>query len=159
MLHFRMLASAIPLLAVGILAGGQFTSASQPCIALGRSSVQLATAPWQSPQHVSFTDDASRATVRVQLVDRPELADFTVADDVDASDDAAPTRKGCPITAATRYVTIASHEKASEPVIYLSEQPGDYRLYVNSAKISVHDAAALLVGAAPPPGKLVLSQL
>lgn len=159
MLHFRMLASAIPLLAVGILAGGQFTSASQPCIALGRSSVQLATAPWQPQQHVSFTDDASRATVRVQLVDRPELADFTVADDVDASDDAAPTRKGCPITAATRYVTIATHEKASEPVIYLSEQPGDYRLYVSSAKISIRDAAALLVGAAPRPGKLVLSQL
>ncbi|CAM5510738.1 putative protein OS=Afipia felis OX=1035 GN=NCTC12722_00156 PE=4 SV=1 [Afipia felis] len=159
MLHIRMLASAIPLLAVGILAGGQFTSASQPCIPLGRSSVQLASAPWQPQQHVSFTDDASRATVRVQIVDRPELADFTVADDVDASDDAAPTRKGCPITAATRYVAIASHEKASEPIIYLSDQPGDYRLYVNSAKISVRDAAALLIGAAPRPGKLVLSQL
>jgi hypothetical protein len=159
MLHFRMLASAIPLLAVGVLAGGQFTSASQPCIAIGHTSVQLATAPWQPQQHVSFTDDASRATVRVQIVDRPELADFTVADDVDASDDAAPTRKGCPITAATRYVTIAAHEKSSDPVIYLSEQPGDYRLYVNSAKISVRDAAALLIGAAPHPGKLVLSQL
>lgn len=159
MLHLRMLASAIPLLAVGVLAGGQFTSASQPCIAIGHTSVQLATAPWQSPQHVSFTDDANRATVRVQLVDRPELADFAVADDVDASDDATPTRKGCPITAATRYVTIAAHEKASEPVIYLSEQPGDYRLYVNSARVSIRDAAALLIGAAPRPGKLVLSQL
>lgn len=159
MLHFRMLASAIPLLTVGVLAGGQFTATSQPCIALGRSSVQLATAPWQPQQHVSFTDDANRATVRVQIVDRPELADFTVADDVDASVDAAPTRKGCPITATTRYVAIASHEKASEPIIYLSEQPGDYRLYVNSAKVSVRDAAALLIGAAPRPGKLVLSQL
>ncbi|GAA3844568.1 hypothetical protein GCM10022626_11370 [[Pseudomonas] carboxydohydrogena] len=154
-----MLASAIPLLAVGVLAGGQFTSASQPCIAIGHTSVQLATAPWQSPQHVSFTDDANRATVRVQLVDRPELADFAVADDVDASADATPTRKGCPITAATRYVTIAAHEKASEPVIYLSEQPGDYRLYVNSTRVSIRDAAALLIGAAPRPGKLVLSQL
>lgn len=159
MLHIRMLASAIPLLAVSILAGGQFTSASQPCISLGHSSVQLASAPWQPQQHVSFTDDASRATVRVQIIDRPELADFTVADDVDASDDAAPTRKGCPITAATRYVTIANHEKASEPIIYLSDQPGDYRLYVNSAKVSIRDAAALLIGAAPRPGKLVLSQL
>lgn len=159
MLHIRILASAIPLLAVSILAGGQFTSASQPCISLGHSSVQLASAPWQPQQHVSFTDDASRATVRVQIVDRPELADFTVADDVDASDDAAPTRKGCPITAATRYVTIANHEKASEPIIYLSDQPGDYRLYVNSAKVSIRDAAALLIGAAPRPGKLVLSQL
>ena len=159
MLHLRMLASAIPLLAVGVLAGGQFTSASQPCIAIGHSSVQLATAPWQSPQHVSFTDDASRATVRVQLVDRPELADFAIADDVDASDDAAPTRQGCPVTAATRYVTIASHDKASEPVIYLSAQPGDYRLYVNSAKVSVREAAALLIGAAPRHGRLVLSQL
>jgi len=159
MLHLRMLASAIPLLAVGVLAGGQFTSASQPCIAIGHTSVQIATAPWQSPQHVSFTDDASRATVRVQLVDRPELADFAVADDVEASADAAPTRKGCPITAATRYVAIASHEKASEPVIYLSDQPGDYRLYVNSSKVSARAAAALLVGAAPQQSKLILSQL
>lgn len=159
MLHLRMLASAIPLLAVGVLAGGQFTSASQPCIAIGHTSIQLATAPWQTRERVSFTDDASRATVRVQLVDRPELADFTVADDVDASDDAAPTRKGCPITAATRYVTIASHEKASEPVIYLSHQPSDYRLYVNSTKFSARDAAALLIGAAPQHGRLILSQL
>src|SRR3569623_126209 len=109
MLHHRMLASAIPLLAVGVQACGQFTSASQPCLAIGHSSVQIATAPWQAPLHVSFTDDASGATVRVQLVDRPELADFAVADDVEASADAAPTRKGCPITAATRYLAIASH--------------------------------------------------
>ncbi|ACI91550.1 conserved hypothetical protein [Afipia carboxidovorans OM5] len=159
MLHFRMLASSIPLLAVGILAGGQFTTASQPCIAVGHTSVQIATAPWQPQQHVSFTDDASRATVRVQLVDSPEMADFTVVDDVDASPDAAPTRQGCPVTAAMHYVAIAEHQKASEPIIYLSEQPGDYRLYVNSTKVSVRDAAALLIGAAPQPGQLVLSQL
>src|SRR3569833_4324024 len=107
MLLLRMLASAIPLLAVCVLAGGQFTSASQPCIAIGHTSVHIATAPWQSPQHVSFTDDASRATVRVQLVDRPELADFAVADDVEASADAAPTRKGCPITAVLCFVVFA----------------------------------------------------
>jgi hypothetical protein len=159
MLHYRMLASAIPLLAVGVLAGGHFIPASQPCISLGRSSVQMAYAPWQHPEHVSFTDDPREATVKVQLVDRPELADYAIVDDVNAPDEDLRDTASCKITAATRYVAIAVHDKPSDPVIYLSDQPGDYRLYVRSSRFSARDAAALLIDAAPRHGKLVLSQL
>lgn len=159
MLQFRMLASAIPLLAVGILAGGHVASSSQPCISLGRSSVQIAYAPWQHPEHVSFTDNPHEATVRVQLVDRPELADFAIVDDDTTSDEDVRDTASCRITNATRYVAIATHEAPSEPVIYLSEQPGDYRLYVRSKNVSPRNAAALLIDAAPRRGKLVLSQL
>jgi hypothetical protein len=159
MLHFRMLASAVPLLAVGILAGGHFAQSSQPCISLGRTSVQMSSAPWQHPEHVSFTDDPQHATVRVQLVDRPELADFAIVDDANVSDGDARDTASCKINASTRYVAIAAHDRPAEPIIFLSDQPGDYRLYVQSSRISPRDAAALLIDAAPRRGKLILSQL
>jgi len=159
MLRIRVLASAVPFLAVGFVAGGHIVPTSQPCISIGHSSVQMAYAPWQHPDHVSFTDDPDRATVRVQLVGQPELADFTVVDDVDASDRDAQDTASCRTTQATRYVAVSAHENSSDPIIYLSEQPGDYRLYVQSKHFSAREAAALLIDAAPKRGKLVLSQL
>lgn len=159
MLCIRIMASAVPLLAAGILAGGHVVPASQPCISLGNSSVQMASAPWQHADHVSFTDDSDAATVRVQLVDRPELADFTVVDDIEASEQDDEDAASCRITDATRYVAVAPHAHPSEPIIYLSDQPGDYRLYVRSKRLSAREAAALLIDAAPKHGKLVLSQL
>lgn len=159
MLRFRVMASAIPFLAVGVLAGGHVVPAAQPCISLGNSSIQMAYAPWQHPDHVSFTDDAEAATVRVQLVGRPELADFAIADDVEASEQDAQDSASCRTTAATRYVTIAPHGRGSEPVIYLSDQPGDFRLFISSKRFTAREAAALLIEAAPRRGPTVLSRL
>ncbi|MBY0382716.1 MAG: hypothetical protein K2W78_12450 [Xanthobacteraceae bacterium] len=159
MLRIRILASAIPLLAVSILAGGHVVPTSQPCISLGHGSVQMASAPWQNPDHVSFTDDPRQATVRVQLVERPELADFAVVDDVDASDQDVQDAASCRTTKTTRYVAVSAHEHPSEPIIFLSDEPGDYRLYIHSKRFSAREAAALLIDAAPKRGKLVLSQL
>ncbi|MBB5051971.1 hypothetical protein HNQ36_001945 [Afipia massiliensis] len=46
------------------------------------------------------------------------------------------------------FVSIAAHASASEPVIYLSQNPGaDYRIFVQSHTFSTRDAAALVVGA------------
>lgn len=144
MLHFKILASGGPLLALGIFAGGQFAEAPQPCIALANMSVRLGYAPWQNQQHVSFTSDPSAASVRVQIVEHPELADFTLVDD-----EGTPEAASCPISDTTRYVGIAPHAP-SEPIIYLSHEPGaDYRIFVRSKTFTAQAAAALLVGAAP----------
>lgn len=143
MLRFKILASTIPLVLAAIFAGGGLTPAHQPCIAIGGSSVQLATAPWQAQSYVAFTDDPARATVRVQIVDTPETADFAIADDID---NAAET--GCGVQAATRLIGIANVGSSSEPVIYLSRDiEPDYRIYVHSTRVTPRDAAALIVGA------------
>jgi hypothetical protein len=144
MLRVKILASAVPLLLAGVVAGGELVPEARPCIALGRASMQIATAPWQNPLHVSFTDDPETATVRVQIVDRAELADFAVIDDMRTAD----TDDSCSVNPETSFVSIADHVSGSEPVIYLSQSAGaDYRIFVQSRTFSVRDAAALVVGA------------
>ena len=148
MLRFSVLVSILPLIAAGGLAGGQLTPAAQPCIQLDHLSVRIARAPWQSQQHVSFTTDPKAATVRVQIVDGPDMADFTVVDDVEVDEAAADG--SCSGDGNVRYIGISAIPIGSEPVIYLSTEPGaDYRVYVNSKTFTAQDAAALIVGAAP----------
>lgn len=155
MLQYRILASALPLMIAGVLAGGQLVPGTQPCISLANQQVRIAYAPWQNQQHVSFTDNPAIATVRVQIVDSPELADFVVIDDIDT-----PDSTSCNAAVETRYIGITAHAAASEPIIYLSDRPGsDYRIFVRSKAFGVREAAALLVGAAPSPARQVAASL
>ena len=118
--------------------------APRPCIAVGGISVQIAPPPWHADLHVSFTDDPAAATVRVQIVDSAEAADFAVVDDVDSAEADACEAS----TATTRLSPIAAYPSASQPVIYLSQDgPADYRIFVRSKTFTARDAAALIVGA------------
>jgi hypothetical protein len=154
-MRFKILASAVPLLAAAVFARGGSLSGAHPCIAIGEASVQIASVPWRAQLHVSFTDDPSAATVRVQISDSPEAADFVVVDDVDHSEAGA-----CETNAAMRLVAISASPSASEPVIYLSpEGPADYRIYVRSKTFSVRDAAALVVGAGDGHRRLTAASL
>lgn len=142
MLRFKILASTVPLAIAAFLARGELFTSIHPCIATGDGAVQLATMPWQAQDHVSFTDDPARATVRVQIVGDAETADFAVIDD-DAVDE-----PGSCAAAAVRFIGIAASARSTDPVIYLSEQGGaDYRIFVRSRSFSPRDAAALIVGA------------
>lgn len=143
MLRVKIWASAIPLALAGIVAGNELVPSAQPCIALSGMSLQIAAGPWENQLHVSFTDDPAAATVRVQLVDRADIADFVVTDDIDAAD-----TESCGATAETKFVGITAHATAAEPVIYLSQDGGaDYRIFVQSRTFSAREAAALVVGA------------
>ena len=143
MLRFKILASAVPLIVAAVFARGELVPGSRPCISIGEASVQLASVPWRAQLHVSFTNDPAAATVRVQISDNAEAADFTVVDDMDSSEAGA-----CTANAATRLVAISATPSASEPVIYLSQDgPADYRIFVRSKTFSARDAAALIVGA------------
>lgn len=161
MLRFSVLVSALPLMALGGLAGGPLVPAAQPCIQLSNVSVRIARAAWQSQQHVSFTTDPKAATVRVQIVDSPELADFAVVDDAGSQDVAdAAEGAGCTAAGPARYIGISATAAQSEPVIYLSTEPGaDYRVYVNSQTFTAQDAAALIVGASPAPTHQIAAAL
>ncbi len=143
-MRVTVLASTIPLLLAGVVAGGELVPSASPCIAMGRASMQIATAPWQNPRHVSFTDDPELATVRVQVVDTPDLADFTVTDGAMTAE-----TDSCTVNRDTSFVSISDrHITDTDPVIYLSRDPGaDYRIFVQSRAFSTKDAAALVVGA------------
>jgi hypothetical protein len=143
MLRLKILASVAPLAVAAVFAHGELLPGPHPCIEISGTAVQLASIPWQARLHVSFTEDISLATVRVQISDSAEAADFTVIDDIDDAEQGA-----CESQAPPQLVAISRNPSASEPVIYLSENgPADYRIFVRSRSFSVRDAAALLVGA------------
>lgn len=142
MLRFKFLASVVPLLAAAVFARAEIGSVSQPCIALGETTVELTPLFWTAGVHVAFTDDPARATVRVQITDDADTADFTVVDGLGSEPDS------CQANPSTRLVSIAAQPVDGGQVIYLSsEGPADYRIYVRSKTFSQREAAALIVGA------------
>ncbi|THD70993.1 MAG: hypothetical protein E7813_06225 [Bradyrhizobium sp.] len=143
MLRFKILASAVPLIVAAVFAGGGLLPGPHPCVAIGEASVQISSMPWHAHLHVAFTDDPALATVRVQITDQAEAADFAVIDDIDSPDASA-----CEASPATRFIAVSASPSASGPVIYLSpDGPADYRIFVKSKTFSLRDAAALIVGA------------
>jgi hypothetical protein len=143
MLRLNILASVVPLAIVALFARGEFLTGPRACIEIAGTSVQIATLSWQAHRHVSFTADPSRATVRVQISDNSEAADFTVIDDIDTVEAGA-----CESHAPPRLIAISRDPSPSDPVIYLSRDgPADYRIFVSSKSFSLLDAAALIVGA------------
>ncbi|MGO8913142.1 MAG: hypothetical protein ACLQDM_27995 [Bradyrhizobium sp.] len=142
MLRFKILASAVPLIFAAVFARGGLLPGSHPCIAAADSSVQISDLPWHADLHVAFTEDPAAATVRVQISDSAETADFAVVDDAEDTEQGA-----CEASPATRFVAVSANPEAGAPVIYLSHDgPADYRIFVRSKSFSERDAAALVVG-------------
>jgi hypothetical protein len=144
MLRLKFLASAVPLIAVAVLARIVVFPTTHPCITNGADTLEIASAPWHADLHVSFTDDPKLATVRVAISDSAETADFAVIDDIDGVEESV-----CELTPATQFVAISDDKSGATPVIYLShdEGPSDYRVFVRSRRFTERDAAALLVEA------------
>lgn len=143
MLRFKVLVSAVPLIAAAIFAGVEAFDSPRPCIAVGATTLEIGSAPWHADLHVSFTDDPALATVRVALTDNAADADFAVIDDIDSAEE-----KTCATTPATQFVAVSATPSKSAPVIYLAESgPADYRIFVKSKRLTARDAAALIVGA------------
>jgi hypothetical protein len=143
MLRFRILVSAVPLIAAAVFARAELMPDSHPCIAIAEASVEISDLPWRADLHVAFTDNPAAATVRVQISDSAEDADFSVVDDADRAEIGA-----CESNPATRFVTVSTKPASGTPVIYLSDHgPADYRIFVRSKTFSTRDAAALVVSA------------
>jgi hypothetical protein len=155
MLRFRILASAVPLIIAAMLARGGLLPGSHPCFPVGEASVRITSVPWHADLQVSFTDDPATATVRVQIADSAEGADFAVIDDVDT-----PEAGACEANSATRLVAISVNPAGEAPVIYLSQTgPADYRIFVQSKTFTARDAAALIVGASGGHRRLAAASL
>lgn len=143
MLRFKILTSVVPLLAAAVFARAEIGSVSHPCIAVGESSVELTSLFWTAGMHIAFTDDPAQATVRVQVTDDADAADFALVDDGLGSEP-----ETCQANPSRRLVSIAAQPVDGGEVIYLSsEGPADYRIYVRSKSVSLREAAALIVGA------------
>jgi hypothetical protein len=119
------------------------------------TTVRYAPTPTPSARPVAFTSDPKLATIKVQIVDSPDLADLVIVDDAKTAD-----AQTCGIDNITRLVTISAQPVPGEPVVYLSRETGaDYRVYVVSKTVSLQHAAALIVGARGGHGRLAAAAL
>jgi hypothetical protein len=142
-LRYKILVSAVPLVAAVAFAGVEVFDSPRPCIAVGAETLEIGSEPWHADLHVSFTDDPALATVRVALTDNAAEADFAVVDDIDGSEENV-----CGTTPATQFVAVSAAPAKAAPVIYLAQGgPADYRIFVRSKHFTPREAAALIVGA------------
>jgi hypothetical protein len=125
-----LLAFALAAPAAGyILARGH--SAAAICFDAGTAAYRISPAGAadlvvrvaENPQHPDLT---------MQIVDDPLAADFVLVDD-DAS--------ACPATA--RRLHIAADHEPAQLTVGLSRAPAEYKTYVNSARFSQSQAAAI----------------
>ncbi|MDN5006014.1 hypothetical protein ACFQZO_34745 [Bradyrhizobium sp. GCM10027634] len=143
MLRFKILASVVPLLAAAVFARSEIGSVSHPCVAIGDTSVELTSLFWTAGTQIAFTDDPAQATVRVQITDDADAADFAVVDDGTSDEPSA-----CQGNPSTQLIAISRQGGGGRPTVYLTtEGPADYRIYVRSKTFSQQEAAALIVGA------------
>ena len=111
------------------------------CFASGATTYQIARRRRRARlPHQDRRRGADRPDLRMQLVDRAEIADFVLVDDFSA-DEPAPCRSATPIR------TVALDADAAKPDVTVSfsrADAADYKIYVHSVRFSQQDAAAIL---------------
>jgi len=147
--HFRIFA-ALTLAAALPAAANTFgfsAISQQACLAIGNTVWRFAGT---SDADVSVRVDSAAAapSLRIQLSETPEQADFVVVDDGAALD--------CRAGRNVKAVSIAPAQSAADLVIAFTtgSDPADYRVYVRSRWIAPETAAALFAAANRPPQKL-----
>jgi hypothetical protein len=142
MLRLKVLIVTIPLIAAAaIIARLEASPAAAPCLAIGAG--EAGSEPWVADLHVDFTDDPELATVRVGIADSADAADLVLVDDGAEAENTA-----CSVTTAVQSVVMATEPASRSPLIYLAQDgPADYRVFVQSSRFSLRDAAALIVSA------------
>jgi hypothetical protein len=107
------------------------------CFASGASTFQIVAKAAAPDYRIRIDSAAAHPDLRMQLVDRPEHADFVLVDDADGE------------PGNCRSARTVTHDGAAgkpDVTVHLSTDAKnvDYRLYVRSARFSQKDAAALL---------------
>lgn len=111
------------------------------CFASGASTYQIVTDAAAPDYRIRIDSAATQPDLRMQLVDRPEYADFVLVDDF--SGEPSTCRSSTPVRTVTLDGVAAGKPDVT---VHLSADAkgADYRLYVRSARFSQQDAAALL---------------
>lgn len=111
------------------------------CFASGASTYQIVANAAAPDYRIRIDSAAAQPDLRMQLVDRPEYADFVLVDDFSGSEP-SPCRSSTPV----RTVTLDGVAAKPDVTVHLSADAkgADYRIYVRSTRFSQQDAAALL---------------
>lgn len=139
----RLRKTLILIAVIGIPAAAHstFAPADDLCFASGSATYKLSQKAAAPDIRVKFDNAAPRPDLRMQFVDRPEIADFVMADD-----HGTPPGNAC--RSPVRVRTVKIDNETAAPDITVSFASGDtmpdFSIYVHSVRYSHQDAAALL---------------
>jgi hypothetical protein len=139
----RIRKTLVLIAAIAVPAGAHsmFAPEDELCFASGSATYRLSHKARHADLHVKIDNSAPRPDLRMQLVDRPEIADFVLADDYGATPGNA-----CKSPAPVKLVKVDGETRSPDVVVSLA--PGDtipdYRVYVHSVRFSHRDGAALM---------------
>src|SRR5262245_61513657 len=135
----RKMLVLVAAIAVPAAAHSTFAPAPNLCIASGTATYRLAPAAASPDFRVRIESIASRPDLRIQLVDRPELADFVIADDFIATNEST----ACQTATPAKTVKVDAEAPSPDIVVNLAADIADpdYRVYVQSVRHSSQDAA------------------
>ncbi len=131
----------VSIIAVPAAAHSFFAASKGPCFTAGSATYRLAPAA-ASPDYRIRVDNAAKAPdLRMQLVDRPEIADIVIADDFSATDGDL-----CKAAESLKTIRVSSQESVPDVTVAFTRvtDAADYKLFVHSARFSHQDAAALM---------------
>ncbi len=131
----------LAVIAVPAAAHSTFAPEDELCFASGSATYKLSQKASAPDFRIKIDNAAQRPDLRMQLVDRPEIADFVLADDYGAT-----TGNACKSPAPVKVIRIDDETRTPDIVVSLGagDTIPDYRVYVRSARYSHRDVAALL---------------
>jgi hypothetical protein len=132
------LVAAVPAAAHALL----LAPPAHSCLTSGTSTYRMSAGAETPDYRVRIDNAAARPDLRVGLVDRPEIADFVLVDDLDAAQSDA--------CAAPKTIRVDAGETLPDMTVSLGAADAasghdatDFKLYVRSVRFSQEDAAAL----------------
>jgi hypothetical protein len=136
----RIRQSLVLLLVAGIPAAMPLIPATSQdlCVTAGPVTYRLSPSAESPDVRVRIDHAAVRPDLRLRLVDRAEIADLALVDDADR-----PAGHTCKVMGEIRTARIVTGP--SDVTVSISREPhdADFALYLQSARISQEDAAAL----------------
>jgi hypothetical protein len=138
-LHISLLLGAA--LVIPAAAHSFFAAPKGRCFTAGSATFQLTAAASAADFKVRVDPAAKAPDLRMQLVDRPEIADLVIADDYGAS-----AGDLCKAAAAIKTIRVGADISDPDVTVAFTDNAAhaDYKLFVHSARFSHHDTAALM---------------
>lgn len=139
--HLHKALAVLSAIAVPAAAHTYFAAPEGPCFASGAATYRMSPSASAPDYRIRVESHAARPDLRMQTVDRPELADFVLADDSGPAE-----ANACRSSTLTKTIRVDAEAQAPDVTVMLNADAAnpDYKIYVHSVRFSHQDAAALL---------------
>jgi hypothetical protein len=141
--RLQKIVASIAIVAAPAAAYSALAPQQSACFTSGTASYRIAPSNTAPDFRIKIAGVGAHPDLRMQMVDRAEIADFVLVDD---SSDEEP---GCNPSSRVRTVAVDAGARHPDVIVALTTDAdtADYRLYVRSARFSQRDAMALLAAA------------